>query len=159
MSPWRFPSSRPLRPRAPGAPPLEKTEQQHIIDTTKRLGGGVVMFGVPRRGSACPACGTWVPGHRGTQQTEGAADLELVIPRRHASPDAPRFEFLKWETKSVRGRLSPAQVEYRELMRAAGVICESGTYDGYLAFLLDRGVITADSVPHYRLPASPMERD
>ncbi len=129
---------------------LEKVEQAHIKQLAETVGCTVVVFGVTRRGSKCE-CGKWVAGHQGTQQTPGIPDLEIWLPVR-ASFIAGQRELVKWETKAVGGQLSPEQRDYRDLCAVSGVTWGSGTYDDFIQFLVARGLVKADSVPHYRRP-------
>ena len=124
---------------------LEKAEQAHIVELTRRIGGVAMVIGTVRRGSACQACGAWVSGHRGTQQTEGLADLELFLPER----DGQR-EFLKWETKTAVGKLSAQQMVYRDLCAIAGVLWGAGTFAEFERFLAARGYVKTHWIPHYR---------
>lgn len=130
---------------------LEKTEQAQIVQLARKIGCTVIVLGVVRRGSACPKCGEWVAGHRGTQQTAGVADIEIWLPERGSVVRGQR-ELVKWETKSATGSLSPEQRDYRDLCIAGCVTWGSGTFNDFIAFLMARGLVKADSVPHYRLP-------
>lgn len=129
--------------------PLEKTEQVHIVQAAHAVGAVVVVIGTVRRGSKCPSCGAWVQGHMGTQQTPGLADLEIYLPVR--STIARSRELVKWETKrATGGRFSPEQIAYRDFCTAAGVTYGSGCLDDFLALLVDRGLVKAENIPHYR---------
>lgn len=131
------------------AVPLEKVEQAHIIQAAEAVGAVVVVIGTVRRGSKCQACGAWVQGHMGTQQTEGLADLEIYLPVR--SEIARSRELVKWETKrKVGGRFSPEQIRYRDYCTAAAVTYGAGCLDDFLALLVDRGLVKAENIPHYR---------
>lgn len=138
--------SRPM-PRQPRV--LEKVEQAHIIQLALTVGCEVTVFGTVRRGSTCPKCGEWVQGHMGTQQTPGIPDLEIWLPER-ASTIAGQRELVKWETKAVGGRLSADQQEYRDLCAIAGVTWGSGPYAAFEQFLVARGLVKAENIPHYR---------
>lgn len=168
MSPWRprrrglGGPSRSVRPRAPRV--LEKTEQAHIVQLAQTVGCAVTVYGTVRRGSRCPKCAEWVAGHRGTQQTPGIPDLEIWLPSGARVATVGRFAQLqrvlvKWETKSEsrartkRGGLSDDQVAYRALCDDAGVIWRSGSFNDFIAFLVDQGLVRPDRVPHYRCPA------
>lgn len=125
---------------------LEKVEQTHIVQLARSVGCAVTVYGTVRRGSTCPQCGARVAGHRGTQQTPGAADLEVWLPV-HARGGA---ELVKWETKSATGRLSPEQLVYRDQCGLAGVTWGSGTFADFERFLADRGLVRLENIPHYR---------
>jgi hypothetical protein len=118
----------------------EKSEQAHIIQLLRSVGGKVYVSGTTRRRG----------DHQGTMQTPGIPDLEVFLPRR----DVPGKRLqLKVECKAVGGRLSPEQQEYKQLCAEADVAHVHGTLDAVIAWLVDRGYIKADSVPHYRRPA------
>lgn len=169
MSPWRprrrglGGPSRSVRPRA--ARVLEKTEQAHIVQLAQTVGCAVTVYGTARRGSRCPKCGEWVAGHRGTQQSLGIPDLEIWIPQnaRLSIVLNLRRVLVKWEVKSeVRARaksggLSVEQLAYRDLCDEAGVIWRSGSFNDFIAFLVDQGIAKAENVPHYRLSATGAE--
>lgn len=145
----------PARRRSPrSAVPLEKVEQAHVIQAAESVGGVVIVIGTVRRGSKCPSCGAWVQGHMGTQQTPGLADLEIYLPVH--SMIARSRELVKWETKRAKGgRFSPEQVTYRDTCTAAGVTYGSGCLDDFLSLLVDRGLVKADNIPHYRRQETP----
>lgn len=133
-----------LRPRIP-----EKTEQAHIVQLARSVGCWVAVIGTVRRGAKCDQCGAFVRGHMGTQQTEGIPDLEIWLPERASTVRGQR-ELVKWETKASDGRLSQEQCEYRDLCAVAGVTWGFGTFAAFEQFLVARGLVKADNVPHYR---------
>jgi hypothetical protein len=147
VSPRRRVVGRVAQPRI-----LEKVEQAHIVQLARIVGCVVQVIGTVRRGSSCPACGAWVQGHMGTQQTAGLADLEIWLPER-ASVVRGLRELVKWETKASDGVLSAEQIEYRDLCIAGGVTWGSGTFAAFEQFLVARGLVKAANVPHYRQPA------
>jgi hypothetical protein len=133
--------------RAPRIP--EKVEQAHIVQLARTVGCFVAVIGTVRRGSKCPQCGAFVQGHMGTQQTPGIPDLEIWLPQRGSASNGQR-ELVKWETKAVGGRLEPEQMAYRDLCALSGVTWGVGTYAAFEQFLVARGLVKAEFIPHYR---------
>jgi hypothetical protein len=129
----------------------EKVEQAHIVQLARAVGCFVAVIGTVRRGSKCPTCGSWVQGHMGTQQTPGIPDLEIWLPAR-ASVIAGQRELVKWETKASDGRLEPEQIAYRDLCAVSGVTWGFGTFADFEQFLVARGLVKPDNIPHYRRP-------
>jgi hypothetical protein len=56
------------------------------------------------------------------------------------------------EVKASGGRLRPEQVAFRQACGEADVAHLVGGLDAVIAWLVDRGYIRAESVPHYRQP-------
>lgn len=121
------------------------------MQLARTVGCVVIVIGTVRRGSACPKCGAWVQGHMGTQQTPGLSDLEVWLPERASTVRGQR-ELVKWESKAVGGRLSAEQQTYRDLCAQSGVTWGSGTYADFEQFMVARGLVKAENVPHYRQP-------
>lgn len=132
------------QPRIP-----EKVEQAHIVQLAHSVGCIVKVLGVVRRGSTCPGCGAFVRGHMGTQQSEGLPDLEIWLPERGSAMKGQR-ELVKWETKAADGRLSPEQIAYRDLCAVSGVTWGVGPFAAFEQFLVARGLVKAENIPHYR---------
>lgn len=136
---------------------LEKTEQANIVELARSVGCDVYVLGTVRRGSLCQNCGAHVAGHRGTQQTPGIPDLEIWLPAHgiqrvlHDTFGNTR-ELVKWETKSETGRLSDEQKTYRDMCAAGGVTWGCGTFADFEQFLVTRGLVIAQWIPHYRQP-------
>lgn len=132
-------TARSRRPRVP-----EKAEQAHIVQLLKTL-----------------RCRVWVAGTRrpkgdyqGTCQTPGIPDLTAFL------PDATGILFV--EVKAAGGCLRPEQEEFRELVLACeanglGVHHIVGGCDAVIAWLMTRGLLKPDQVPHYRVtyPVTP----
>jgi hypothetical protein len=124
----------------------EKAIQSQIVQLIRSVSGRVWVLGTHRpRGSRCPSCGTFVAEHQGTCQTPGVSDLIAVLPTH---PGASDLVFI--EVKAVDGRLSDAQADFRAAMVAAGIAYIVGGFDDVLRVCVDRGLVRAENVPHYR---------
>jgi hypothetical protein len=120
------------------------------VQLIESVGGTVYVVGTRRpRGSRCRKCGEFVTEHQGTCQTAGIPDLLAFLPPR------PQAEFVFIEAKAVDGRLSTPQREFRDLCLGARLAHVVGGLDAVIAFLLERGRLLANNVPHYRLPKDP----
>jgi hypothetical protein len=122
----------------------EKAEQAHIVQLLRSVGGQVYVMGTTRRRG----------DYAGTMQTEGIPDLMAFLPARNASEALGRAArvFLFVEVKARGGRLRPEQIEFQTCCVLADVAHITGGLDAVIAWLAERGYITADSVPHYRQP-------
>jgi hypothetical protein len=138
--------------RAPRVP--ETAVQAHIVQLLRTLGARVYVMGTHRRRG----------DFHGTMQTEGIPDLMAFLPMRDRivgdgvthreiaiAPVKPR-QFLFIEAKAQGGRLRPEQKIFRELCLQATVDHVVGGLDAVIAWLVERGYVRADSVPHYRQP-------
>lgn len=114
-------------------PPLEKVEQQHIVQFIRSLGGSVYILGTKRRAT----------DYQGTNQTPGVPDLIAFLGHRH----------MYIEVKRHGGKMSPPQVAFRQQCLKAGVSHIVGTYNDVVVTFLEWGVLTWASVPSYRQPA------
>lgn len=128
-----FPA-RPPRPR-------ERSEQAGITHLLRSLGAKVYTLGTTRRRD---------DSHFGTMQTPGIGDLYCLLPAPKFCDGAPCGLWI--EVKAPGGRLRPAQQEFRDACQAAGVPHVVGQLDTVIAWLVERGFIKADNVPHYRRP-------
>lgn len=124
-------------PKLPRVP--ESAEQAHIVQLTRSLGGRAYVIGTKRKRT----------DFQGTCQTPGIPDLLLFLPRR--APD-PGWQFLVIECKGRGGRLRTEQVMFAELCRWANVEHLVGGLDAYIAWLVARDYVKAESFPHYRQP-------
>jgi hypothetical protein len=117
----------------PGNRVPERVEQAHIVRLVRTLGGTVYVLGTTRRRG----------DHPGTMQTPGLADLLAFLPVRPHM----RERQLWIECKARDGRLSPAQVEFRERCLAAGVAHVVGALDDVIAWLTAEGYLRRGQVP------------
>ncbi len=144
MSALRIPRD-PRRPRIP-----EKTEQAHIVQLLRSLGGQVFVFGTHRRAT----------DYHGTMQTAGIPDLVCFLPVKRRGTDlqpGPRFEQVFVECKAAGGRLRPEQIVFRELCLAAQILHVVGGLDDVIAFLVERDFVKSEQFAHYRQPSSAKE--
>jgi hypothetical protein len=131
------------------SPRLERHEQADGIRLLRSLGGQVYESGTIARPGSGP--------HRPTCQTPGIPDVEVYLPAPRFGRGLPAGQtrvLLKWEAKRPGGRLSPAQVDYQRLARAAGVHHVAGDLNALLTWLVGAGYLRADQLPHDRQPAS-----
>lgn len=124
------------QPRVP-----EKTVQAHVVQLARTVGGKVWVIGGHRRRT----------DYQGTMQTPGLSDLVLFI------PEGDRWHLVFFECKAKGGRLSPEQVIFRDLVLAvaanASVVHHLvGGLDAFIAWLVTRGLVRTENVPHYRRP-------
>ena len=94
----------------------ERQEQKAIVRLLQSLGATVYVLGTTR-----PA-----GGYMGTCQTPGIPDLYAFLPAGGA---------LWVEVKATGGRLSPAQLAFRELCASRGVHYVTGGVDSVAAWL------------------------
>jgi hypothetical protein len=118
-------------------PPLEKVEQQHIVQLLRTFGWTVYVLGHPS-----PADGR---SHRGTGQTPGVPDLLAFGP-----PPARRQVWIEVKREGQQHRLRPAQVMFRELALDAGVGHVVGTLNNVVGWLVEHRYLTERQVPWYR---------
>lgn len=117
----------------------EKVEQEHGVQLLRALGAKVYVSGTRRRAG----------DYQGTMQTPGIPDVEAWLPgARHGFPRLRVL--LKWEVKSAAGKMSPAQLEYRELCIQASVAHVCGDFDALIAWLIQQKWLREDQVAHYR---------
>jgi hypothetical protein len=119
----------------------EKIEQAHIEQLLRTVGAAVYTIGTRRRKG----------DHQGTRQTPGLPDVLAFLPR-HGESSARVLLFV--EAKAAGGRLRPEQRVFREQCLDADVAHVVGGYDAVVAWLVARGRLRADSVPHYRQPVT-----
>jgi len=112
--------------------PLEKHEQQRIVQYARLTGGEVYVLGTRRRRSDYP----------GTMQTPGLPDLWIMWPTLGIG--------CWWEVKRAGGRRTPEQVAF-------GTACtQTATYYGYGPFDVFKTWIDGwRSVRGYRLREEP----
>lgn len=125
----------------------EKVEQAHIVRLLRTLGATVYVLGTTRKRE---------DAHHGTMQTPGLADLLVFLPDR-GHPRVGALRQLWVECKTTRGRLSPAQVEFRACCQLAGRDYVSGPLDAVIAWLISEGYLKASQIPFYRQPAPAAE--
>lgn len=136
---------RSVTPRLPRV--SEKTEQAHIVQLLRSLGGKVYVLGTRRRSA----------DYQGTCQTSGLPDLEAFLPPspglcRHAHPSPHGWLLVKIEVKAVDGRLRPEQATYREVCEWARVAHIVGDLDAVIAWLCAHGYVKAEQFSHERQP-------
>jgi len=153
--PRTVPRALPRTPRGacPSTRVSEKVEQQHTVAMLTAIGAVVYVLGNHRATptGTCPKCGALIAlrdrRHFTTMQTEGISDLVGFLPLRDG-----RRAVLFAELKAAGGRLSPAQVVFRDLVLTSTAHHVVGDQNAVIAFLLAHGYIHEGSVPHYRLP-------
>jgi hypothetical protein len=146
----------------PRKPPVqrEKIQQGFIVQLYETVGAKVYVLGTRRPGgSRCRKCGEFNPEHQGTCQTPGISDLIVFLP---FPPGRDSFQqptkvllFHEAKAKDAHGRMNEMSDEQRELRELVLASCNEhvvGDLDAAIAFLLERGYLRADQVPHYRLP-------
>lgn len=114
-------------------PPLEKVEQQHIVQLVRSLGGAVYILGTKRRKG----------DYQGTNQTPGVPDLLAFVPVRGSGVVLHCYI----EVKRKGGVMSEAQEGFQAACMRSGVRHVVGTYDDVLAMFIDWGVLDAVNVP------------
>lgn len=126
------------RPRAPrgrvGASTRvpEKAVQQQCVALLRSLGARVWVLGTVRgKGD-----------HPGTRQTPGVSDVIAFL----------RGSCLFLECKAAGGKLRPEQADFQEAALSCGapVYHVVGGVNDLFAWLVDRGIIKAENVPHER---------
>ena len=118
----------------------EKVEQAHIVQLLRSLGGYAFVIGTHRRRG----------DYQGTMQSPGVPDVIGFVPVRTETPD--RWVFVFIECKGRGGRLRPSQIVFRDLCKFAGIPHVVGNLDAVIAWLIERGALKAQQVPHYRQP-------
>jgi hypothetical protein len=100
----------------------EKQEQASIVKLLRLIGAAVYVLGTTRKRT----------DFHGTMQTPGIPDVFCYLPRPKHGGEYQVWGYLPmWiEVKAAKGRLSPAQVRFRELTQAAGVRYYVGGADG-----------------------------
>lgn len=135
--------SRPLTRR--GKPVrLEKHEQADGVRLLRSLGATVYVLGTVRPRGDRPS----------TMQTPGLADVEAFLPRpRLGAGQFNPARLVKWEVKrSAGGKVRPEQIEYRQHCIDAGVDHVIGDLNALMAWLVGKGYLAADQLPHDRQP-------
>lgn len=110
----------------------EKAVQAQCVALLRSLGAQVWVLGTVRaRGD-----------HPGTRQTPGVSDVIAFL----------RGACLFLEVKAAGGRMRPEQVVFREAARSCGapVYHVVGGVNELFAWLVERGVVKAENVPHER---------
>jgi hypothetical protein len=111
----------------------ERVEQANGVKLLRSLGAAVYVIGTVRPSG----------DHPGTCQTPGLSDVEAFLPPRAQQPR----RLLKWEIKSVHGRLRPAQTVYRRYcLETPGLIYVCGTLDALINALMAHGYLRGDQV-------------
>ena len=126
------------RPRASqgraGALPriAEKAVQAQCVALLRSLGARVWVLGTVRAKG----------DHPGTRQTPGFPDVNAFI----------RGCCLYLEVKAAGGKLRPEQADFREAALSCGapVYHVVGGVDELFAWLVERGIVKAENVPHER---------
>lgn len=133
-------------------PVPERVEQAHIVQLVRSVGGQAWVLGTTRRKG----------DYAGTMQTPGIPDLVTFIPLPTFTPKGERCGvhsvLLFIEVKAVGGRLRPEQIVFRDTCHAAGVQHVVGGLDAVLAWMVERGVVKAENVPHHRRPTDEQNR-
>jgi hypothetical protein len=126
-----------LRPRVP-----EKTEQAHIVQLLRSIGGAVYVLGT-RRPSG---------DFQGTRQTPGIGDIFALLPKPPLpAPTGEGKACGVWiEVKASGGRLRTEQAAFRDQCIAAAVPHVVGGLNQVIEFLIAGGWLKAENVPHYR---------
>lgn len=118
----------------------EKVVQQQIVNTLRSLGAAVYVLGTRR-----PA-----GDYQGTRQTPGIPDVLAFVPCVLTASVVQLWV----ECKAPGGRASVEQQQFRARCDQAGVAHVMGGLEELTAWLIERGIVRADRVPHYRLPAA-----
>lgn len=117
-----------MKPR----PTPEKAVQSQVVHLLRSVGGRVWVTGTRRpRGE-----------FQGTCMTAGLPDVVAFV----------RARMLMIEVKAKGGRLRPEQIAFRDECVAASVDHIVGGVDEVCAWLIDKGVLRAENVAHYRTP-------
>jgi hypothetical protein len=116
----------------------EKTEQSHIVQLLRSIGGKVYVLGHPSPNDGRRS--------RGTGQTPGIPDVLAFL---HARADEPELLFV--EVKASGGRLQPEQAEFEDLATRAHVAHIVGGLDAVIAWLTEREYVKTESFPTYRI--------
>ena len=126
----------------------EKVVQSHIVTLLCSIGARVYVLGRPS-----PNDGR---AHRGTGQSAGVPDLWVFLPapRVNATVDPGGVDALWIEVKAAGGRRSLEQAVFGDQCAQVGVPYVCGDLDAVIAWLVARGYVQAESLPHYRRPTS-----
>ncbi len=110
----------------------EKVVQAQCVALLRRLGARVWVLGTVRAKGDFP----------GTRQTPGISDVIAFL----------RGACLFLECKAAGGTLRPEQADFREAALTCGapVYHVVGGVDELFAWLVERGIVKADNVPHAR---------
>jgi len=121
----------------------EKTEQASILNLVHLLGGRAYVLGT-RRGQYCGLCGGRNTD-QGTRQTEGIADLYVLLPPAPTTYPQPgtAWAALWIEVKGRGGTLSPEQVAFRDFCARSRVPHLVGGIDAFLAWCQAGGWVKA----------------
>ena len=131
----------------------EKVEQAHVVSLLRTIGATVYVLGTRRRRGDFP----------GTMQTPGIPDLLAFLPGQKfvpyarqpiVPPDRRASVLLFVEVKAAGGRLRPEQGAFRQLAREAEIAHVVGGLNDVIAWCVEHGYLSRDSVAHYRLPAA-----
>lgn len=138
----------------------ESVVQRHIVATLRAVGGEVWELGTRRSRR---------DHHMGTRQTPGIPDIVAFLPAlpprdRRGYVDVTNhhgatYTLLFVEAKAQGGRLRPEQRRFRELAMGAHIAHLVGDLDVVIAWLIQEGYLKRDQIPHYRLPATPAEKE
>ena len=136
----------------------EKTEQAHIVQLLRSIGGAAYVMGTTRRRG----------DHPGTMQTPGIPDLMAFLPiaRNRISAgfaideDGAAYErgqnfgpcLLFIECKAAGGKMRPEQHAFKSHCEIAKVAHLVGGLDAAIAWLTQHGYVNANQFPHYRQP-------
>ena len=120
-------------------PPLEKIEQQHIVQLIRSLGGAVYILGTKRRKG----------DYQGTNQTPGVPDLIAFVRR-----GADCWLHCYIEVKRKGGQMSEAQQGFQTCALLSGVCHIVGGYADVARALVAWGVMGPEQVPNACLLAS-----
>lgn len=115
----------------------EKVEQAHVLQAFGWVGGSAWVAGTRRRKG----------DYQGTMQTPGIPDVIGFV------PDGAGRRLVFVEVKRKGGRVRPEQAAFREQCVRAGIDHVLGGLDAFLRYLMSRGLLKAENVPHYRLQA------
>ena len=119
---------------------LEKTVQAQILHLLRSVGAKVWVTGVPRRRG----------DFQGAMRTPGLPDLLAFVP-----PPKPTDPFIGWtllcvEVKARGGRLREEQADFASCCLNADVAHIVGGLAEVIAWLLRRGLVRDEQLPHYR---------
>ena len=117
----------------------ERVIQSHIVQLLRTLGAKVWELGTTRSRK---------DHHMGTRQTPGLPDVIAFLPTKHGER-----HLLIVEAKAPKGRMRPAQLEFRDCCLEAHVAHVTGDLDAVIAWLVQTGYLRAENVAHYRRPA------
>lgn len=128
---------------APRRVPLEKVEQANTMNLLRSIGATPYTVGTRRRRG----------DYQGTMQTPGLPDIFAFLPPPPLKPGASGIGLWIEQKRSKKGRLSDAQIAFRDKCLAHGLPHVTGDVNAVIGFLIDGGWLSANSVAHYRRPA------